>query len=869
MDARRLTVELGGTWRGSYGTAPCPAHRDHCWALKLWDGENGVDVHCNVGCSRGRVIDALNDRGLSVGEASSPRHPPRATKPKRASRPTATGRRSVSTSDIELAFACALADAGLAPRNDETIPADGKLHRFRVTADRPGQRTGWAILYADGTPRGTAGDWRSGERLTWFPNGANRTAAERRESTAARRRLARERDATTARAARKAVDLWGRLPPAPADHPYLALKRVPPGPCRVTKSGALALAVRDASTGKVVSLQFILPDADGSKRFLFGGRTAGGCLALGDLDGDGPVVIAEGFATAASIREATGWPVVVAFSAGNLKAVAEAMRAKFPERKIIVAGDNDAKTPGNPGVTKATEAARTARARLAVPPKAGDFNDLARADGPAAVAAILEAAAEPEPELKAEADKQAIARLAKLPPFDYDRAREDEANRLGVRVGTLDRLVARERGDLAGDETSGSAVLFPEPEPWPDEVDGAALLNDLADTFTRYVIMPAGAADAAALWALHAHAHDAAGISPILAITSPTPECGKTTLMTLLGAVVPKPLTAANFTPASVFRSVEKWRPTLLVDEAGSFLRENDELRAILNSGHSRAYAFVIRTVGDDHEPRRFTTWAPKALALIGKLPPTLASRSIHIEQCRLAPDERVEPMRADRLDHLQPLARQAARWAADRAAALRDAEPDMPAMLTGRRADNWRPLFAIADSAGGEWPARSRRAAETLSAGRSDETRAVMLIEDIHDIFAERGVDRIASSDLAAALAEREDRPWPEWRRGKPITPRQIARLLEPFGIKPAARRDGGTVFKGYTKAQFVDVFTRYLGDDQLHGYKPQKSWGKQPSRSVTPPSDVTDQTPPKPAENLDCNRVTDDPPLLWTDEM
>ncbi|MCH7539827.1 MAG: DUF3631 domain-containing protein, partial [Proteobacteria bacterium] len=129
--------------------------------------------------------------------------------------------------------------------------------------------------------------------------------------------------------------------------------------------------------------------------------------------------------------------------------------------------------------------------------------------------------------------------------------------------------------------------------------------------------------------------------------------------------------------------------------------------------------------------------------------------------------------------------------------------------------------------------------------------------------------VDRIASSDLAAALAEREDRPWPEWRRGKPITPRQIARLLEPFGIKPAARRDGGTVFKGYTKAQFVDVFTRYLGDDQLHGYKPQKSWGKQPSRSVTPPSDVTDQTPPKPAENLDCNRVTDDPPLLWTDEM
>ena len=172
----------------------------------------------------------------------------------------------------------------------------------------------------------------------------------------------------------------------------------------------------------------------------------------------------------------------------------------------------------------------------------------------------------------------------------------------------------------------------------------------MAYTFTRHVVLPVGGADAAALWTLHAHAHDTAAISPILAITSPTPECGKTTLLTLLGALVPKPLAASNITAAPLFRAVEKWRPTLLIDEADTFLRDSDELRGIINSGHNRGAAFVIRSVGDDHEPRQFMTWAPKVIALIGKLPPTLASRAIHIEMRRLGPGETVEPVRADRL---------------------------------------------------------------------------------------------------------------------------------------------------------------------------------------------------------------------------
>ena len=127
----------------------------------------------------------------------------------------------------------------------------------------------------------------------------------------------------------------------------------------------------------------------------------------------------------------------------------------------------------------------------------------------------------------------------------------------------------------------------------------------------------------------------------------------------------------------------------------------------MLNSGHFRRTAFVIRVGGDNLEPARFTTWAPKVIALIGKLPPTLASRSIHIEMRRMAPGETAEPVRFERLDFTSVVAA-AARWAQDHDLALRDAEPDIPSSLSNRRADNWRHLLAIADLAGGSWPTRA-----------------------------------------------------------------------------------------------------------------------------------------------------------------
>jgi putative DNA primase/helicase len=459
----------------------------------------------------------------------------------------------------------------------------------------------------------------------------------------------------------------------------------------------------------------------------------------------------------------------------------------------------------------------------------------------------------------------AIALLAALSPVEYDLRRKDEAKRLGLRTGTLDTLVAAHREGGKPESVGGSSVVFPNLEPWPRPVEGGVLLADLADAFTRHLVLPEAAADALALWVLHAHAHYTAAISPILAITSPTPECGKTTCLTILGALVPRPLPASNITSAALFRAVEKWSPTVLVDEADTFLRDSDELRGVLNSGHNRGAAYVIRTVGDDHEPRQFKTWAPKAIALIGKPPDTLSSRAIPIELRRMALGETVEPIRADRLDHLAPLARMAARWASDNATVLLQMEPAMPPGLTGRRADNWRHLFALAEAAGDEWPERARRAAEALGASEAGETAAITLLADIRAIFEQRGADRISSEDLATTLGAMVDRPWSEWgKAGKPVTQRGIAKLLEPFKIKPDSIRIGPATPKGYLLEWFEDAFRRYLPDPSATPQHSHVFNDLAECRSATEAEPVADLIGPKSLEQQHCCGVAD---MRWED--
>jgi putative DNA primase/helicase len=421
----------------------------------------------------------------------------------------------------------------------------------------------------------------------------------------------------------------------------------------------------------------------------------------------------------------------------------------------------------------------------------------------------------------AESDAE-ILRLAGLPDLAYGRERKAAGEKLGLSLAWLDKVVNKKKAELtaeiagSGEGDSGGQgrpINLPDPKPWPHPVDGGALLSAITEAISKFMVMEPGAAECVAMWALHTHAVEAAGITPRMAITSPRPGCGKTTLLDILYRLVVRPLLAGNVSTAAVFRVVEVVRPTLLIDEADTFLPGNDELRGVLNSGHRRGGS-VVRIVGEENEPREFSTFSPAAIAMIGNLPGTLADRSIPITLKRKRPDEHVENFRHDRTEELDQLARMCVRWAADNIGRLRRSDPAVPPNLYNRAADNWRPLLAIADAAGGDWPERARGiAAQTVDA---DQAKRVGLLADIRDVFAERQVDKIKSADLAAALVAIEGHPWAEYgRSGKPLSANSLARALASDHVLPKTVRFGvGTedTAKGYELKQFADAFARYL---------------------------------------------------------
>lgn len=429
----------------------------------------------------------------------------------------------------------------------------------------------------------------------------------------------------------------------------------------------------------------------------------------------------------------------------------------------------------------------------------------------------------PEPESDPHAADAEITRLAKLSPLEYEQQRKAAAEKLDVRASILDRLVRDERARLGldGDDgKQGHAIAFAESEPWPRPINGAELLDSIAAAIRRHVVLPDHARDACALWVTHTYLLDRLMITPRLGIRSPVKGCGKTTLLDVTAQLAYRPLSAANISASAVFRVIEGHRPCLLIDEADAFLPEAEELRGVLNSGHRRGGA-VLRNVGDDHEPRAFSTFAACAIALIGQLPGTLADRSVTVDLTRRKADESVEAFRFDRVGHLAELARKLVRWTGDNAEAIAATEPVMPAGLYNRMADNWRPLLAIATVAGGDWLSRGHTAAlQGAGADVEEASRLELLLGDIRDIFealaAEPSTtdkDRISSAHLIERLVEIVPRPWAEFGRGgKPITQNKLARLLKPLGIRSEKIGPEKTRVNGYIREHFEEAFGRYL---------------------------------------------------------
>jgi putative DNA primase/helicase len=419
-----------------------------------------------------------------------------------------------------------------------------------------------------------------------------------------------------------------------------------------------------------------------------------------------------------------------------------------------------------------------------------------------------------------------IGELARMSELAYQGRRAESAARLGIRVAVLDKLVRQGRSHR---EDEQAALPHWNVEPWDAEISGTELLEDIERAFRRYIVLPAGAGVALALWTLHAWTVDAGDISPFLVLVSPTKRCGKTSALIVLYYLTPKSELASNISASALFRYVEDVCPTLLIDEADSFVKDNEEMRGILDSGHTKAAAHVIRNVevNGEHKPRRFSTWAPKAIATIRSLADTLEDRAIVVQLQRKPKAASVARLRKRDSDEFAILRRQAARWAADTFSRLTDPDPAIPESLNDRAADNWRPLIAIADLAGGHWPQRARESACVLSGEGHDSTSInVELLADIHNIaFGE--LDVIRSIDLVIKLIADPERPWVEWKGGKPLTQKQLAGLLRPFGIiSETVSVPGFADAKGYRRARFEEAWEAYLP-------------GQNTSARPTPPSD------------------------------
>jgi putative DNA primase/helicase len=271
-------------------------------------------------------------------------------------------------------FIAAMQLEGLTP--PANIEPD-QMTRFAGAGKGRANKAAWCKLFADGSG-GVYGDYSTGLSTSWhaareaplLPLTALQTAAQRaafkQQLAEAKAANAAHEAAKHAQAAKVAATIWDRAKPAPADHAYLVRKRIAVHCTRVHK-GALLIPVRDGAA--LHSLQFI--EGDGSKRFLTGGRKRGCYYSIGNAAGATALCIAEGFATGATIRQATGYLVAVAFDAGNLEPVAITMRAKFPTLPIILCADDDRNTVGNTGLSKATAAARAVNGHVAVPGFAG------------------------------------------------------------------------------------------------------------------------------------------------------------------------------------------------------------------------------------------------------------------------------------------------------------------------------------------------------------------------------------------------------------------------------------------------------------------------------------------------------------------
>jgi putative DNA primase/helicase len=429
-----------------------------------------------------------------------------------------------------------------------------------------------------------------------------------------------------------------------------------------------------------------------------------------------------------------------------------------------------------------------------------------------------------------------IARLLGIDAAELVTRCHTELPRL---ADAADQEAAEKAGKTAAESPpagQGQPLALAWPEPWPEPVALGDVLTEAVAAIRRYVWCGEHQAVAAALWTAWTYHVDRFDVAPILLVTSPVKRCGKTTLGRVLQQMLPRVLVATSVSPAGLFRTIETYKPTLVLDETDAFLAESEEHRGLLNAGHTRDAAFVIRVEGDDHEPRAFSVFGAKLLLGIGKLAPTIEDRAIILTLERKPRGAQVQRLTRKARVEVRQIAQKLMRWATDHGDQIDpDAEPATPDCLNDRQADNWQPLLVLADLAGGAWPARARAAAVALSVGSDadDDELPIRLLADMQAVFAADSREAIPTSELVDALCKIEVAPWATLSKGRPVTPHKLGRLLGGFGIRPRHRERGNA----YLRSDLLPAWERYCPPNK--GPRDNNS-SQPPDQTFRPSADV-----------------------------
>jgi hypothetical protein len=408
-----------------------------------------------------------------------------------------------------------------------------------------------------------------------------------------------------------------------------------------------------------------------------------------------------------------------------------------------------------------------------------------------------------------------------------------------------------------------ATVDLPAPHAEPEEVEdysdvpdesGAGLLDAVAAFLAHYVVFRSvEQCWAVATWIVHTWAFESFSTTGRLAILSPEPRCGKTRLLEIVESLGARPELLADVTSAYLFRVIEEFGPTLLIDETDALFapRANgdpkaEDVRAIINAGYRRG-ATVGRCVPPDNHPARFRVFAPVALAGIGKLPATVLDRSIIVRLRRRGAGESVDPFEVtDPPAEVESLRRRMGAWSQRNAETL-VSRPALPDDVTDRLAEVWRPSFAIAQAAGGHWPERVEHACAVLrgAAAKIDrESEAVALLGDIrtvHNAMPSPGLG-VHTVELLRLLLTPDDSRWRAVNRGLPLDAIGLARRLADFDVTPRDIKLGGVTRKGYRWADFADAWSRYLDPEEAKDDLAGEKVADTPDLGATPATSATD---------------------------